>query len=111
MRRLFDLNRERIRDPEYPQESQVPNSSEALITPHVLAIVDLAIAAEAGTHVAELLRQRVADALSDFECWYNPRELRLELIRVLAAQAAEAAEGRPEYATTLCRAAAIADRG
>lgn len=81
-----------------------------LVTPHVLAVVDLAKQAETGVNVDWHLRDAVAKTVEDLGQQYNAPELLAAYVHGLETVAQDAGKGRLAYASALKSAAAQAAR-
>lgn len=81
-----------------------------LVTPHVLAVVDLAKQAETGVNVDWHLRDAVAKTVEDLGQQYNAPELLAAYVHGLETVAQDAGKGRFAYASALKSAAAQAAR-
>ena len=81
-----------------------------LVTPHVLAIVDLARQAEGGVNVDWHLRDAVARSMDALGHHYNARDLMEAYLQGLESAAQEAGRFRTVYAAALRSAATIAAR-
>lgn len=81
-----------------------------LVTPHVLAVVDLAKQAETGVNVDWHLRDAVAKTVDDLGQQYNAPELLAAYVHGLETVAQDAGKGRFAYASALKSAAAQAAR-
>lgn len=81
-----------------------------LVTPHVLAVVDLAKQAETGVNVDWHLRDAVAKTVEDLGQQYNASELLAAYVHGLETVAQDAGKGRFAYASALKSAAAQAAR-
>lgn len=79
-----------------------------LITPHLLAIIDLAKMAESGTNVDWHLKDAVKKSVDDLIHQSNARDLILALIQGLESSAEDAGRMRQTYARALLAAAASA---
>lgn len=85
-------------------------SLDALVTPRLLAITDLAQQAEAGADISLQLQAVVAEAVEDFRHVYNGRSLIIAFIHRLEAHGRAAKAERDAYAMVVLRAASMADR-
>jgi len=83
-------------------------STQALITPHLLTVAELATAAEDGADIGDSVEAAVSHAIGDFDCCFRADAIKGEFVDVLTQLGQHAAGARPVYAALLLQAAEIA---
>lgn len=92
------------------QVAHMKKTVVGLITPHVLAVIDVATKEQTGANVDWHLKDAVTKTVDEFGHQYNARDLLTAYIHGLETAAQEAGKGRMAYVNALREAVAAATK-